>query len=28
VKLTIETQGRVKKVVHTAQAEWVRAARG
>jgi predicted transcriptional regulator len=28
VKLTIETQGRVKKAVHTAQAEWVRAARG
>ena len=28
VKLTIETQGRVKKGVRTARAEWVRAARG
>lgn len=28
VTLTIETQGRVKKAVHTAQAQWVRAARG
>lgn len=28
VKLTIETQGRVKKAIHTAHAEWVRAARG
>lgn len=27
VKLTIETQGRVKRAVHTAHAEWVRAAR-
>ena len=27
VKLTIETQGRAKRAVHTAQAEWVRAAR-
>lgn len=27
VKLTIETQGRAKRVVHTARAEWVRAAR-
>ncbi len=25
VKLTIETQGRVKKAVRTARAEWVRA---
>lgn len=28
VRLTIETQGRVKRAVHTAQAEWVRTARG
>lgn len=28
LKLTIETQGRAKKVVRTARAEWVRAARG
>ena len=27
VKLTIETQGRAKRAVHTARAEWVRAAR-
>jgi DNA-binding XRE family transcriptional regulator len=28
VTFTIETQGRVKMAVHTAHAEWVRAARG
>ena len=28
VTLTIETQGRAKRAVHTARAEWVRAARG